>query len=605
MKTANEIETFSAWNPGLRSELPREYLHLATVFHDDNVSTSLKTAHELAEFSGLPPYECVAFRAERLIVHEVLIRVTADLSVYAGQRYEDLGINFRRMASAVLETHVAGRSAELKDLFQATRLEAERWIRSELEKSFFQSRVEPLPQVKPSIWVRFLGSNKANNAEAASQSTPAELLRSTLSQWEERSTRSEDDLEIAVLEAIGRVIKGIAGKHGRVVGDIDLITSIATTLVANNYCSRVLGDALDPIVRDAARREDYKLLPVQDKPVVMNAKGASASGKSTLRPLQQKLAERIGVNWNEFALISPDIWRKYLLDYGSLGSAYKYAGMMTGREVEIIDRKLDDYMARKAELGSMTHLLIDRFRFDSFVPDADEPVRLLTRFGDLVYMFFMVTPPAETVERAWRRGQMVGRYKAVDDLLAHNVEAFSGMPELFFTWALRADKRVHYEFLDNSVALGSLPKTIAYGWNGEMNVLDVNGLLDIDRFRNINVEAQRPEDVYKAHCMAAQRNTGFLERCARLIPKMNFADQATGLVYARLEGGKWTWCDTPLLEQMLRDDDTRAGLAAIGLTQSQDHAATGGSTSRLDQQSAHTLGAWGQGAHPPVAGSFA
>ena len=172
MKTANEIETLSAWNPGLRSELPREYLHLATVFHDDNVSTSLKTAHELAEFSGLPPYECVAFRAERLIVHEVLIRVTADLSVYAGQRYQDLGINFRRMASAVLETHVAGRSAELKELFQATRLEAVRLIRSELQKSFFQSRIEPSPKINPSIWDRFLGSKKANNAESPPGSKP-------------------------------------------------------------------------------------------------------------------------------------------------------------------------------------------------------------------------------------------------------------------------------------------------------------------------------------------------------------------------------------------------------------------------------------------------
>src|ERR1019366_9930862 len=80
--------------------------------------------------------------------------------------------------------------------------------------------------------------------------------------------------------------------------------------------------------------------------------------------------------------------------------------------------------------------------------------KLLTRFGDLVYMFFMITPPELTVERAWKRGLKVGRYKAVEDLLAHNVEAYTGMPELFFTWALIAGKCVHYEFLDNSVAEG-------------------------------------------------------------------------------------------------------------------------------------------------------
>ena len=94
-------------------------------------------------------------------------------------------------------------------------------------------------------------------------------------------------------------------------------------------------------------------------------------------------------------------------------------------------------MAQKAEHVGMSHLLIDRFRFDSFAldPDEEEGSRLLTRFGRLVYMFFMITPPDATVERAWLRGQQVGRYKAVDDLLAHNVEAYTGMPRLFFTWA--------------------------------------------------------------------------------------------------------------------------------------------------------------------------
>ena len=104
----------------------------------------------------------------------------------------------------------------------------------------------------------------------------------------------------------------------------------------------------------------------------------------------------------------------------------------------------------------MSHLLIDRFRFDSFAPDSDEAgSNLLTRFGQIVYLFFMITPPASLVERAWNRGLEVGRYKAVDDTLAHGVEAYSGMPELFFTWVARRDKRVHFEFLDNSVRLAA------------------------------------------------------------------------------------------------------------------------------------------------------
>src|ERR1019366_6624932 len=177
--------------------------------------------------------------------------------------------------------------------------------------------------------------------------------------------------------------------------------------------------------------------------------------------------------------------------------AYKYGGALTGDELQIIDHKLDRYMASKAERGDMSHLLIDRFRFDSFAPASDVAgSNLLTRFGHTIYLFFMITPPATLVDRAWARGLDVGRYKAVDDTLAHSVEAYSGMSRLFFTWVKRRDKRVHFEFLDNRVALGERPRTVAFGWNDEMSVLDVKCMLDVERFKRVNVDASAPEFLY-------------------------------------------------------------------------------------------------------------
>ena len=140
----------------------------------------------------------------------------------------------------------------------------------------------------------------------------------------------------------------------------------------------------------------------------------------------------MGVPWEDFALISPDYWRKYLLDYDSLGADYKYAAMLTGRELEFVDKKLDRYMAQKAKKKTVPHLLIDRFRFDSFKIDSEGDYKstLLSRFGSTVFLFFAITPPPATVERAWQRGLTTARYKAVDDLLYHNIEAFTGIPEL-------------------------------------------------------------------------------------------------------------------------------------------------------------------------------
>ena len=158
----------------------------------------------------------------------------------------------------------------------------------------------------------------------------------------------------------------------------------------------------------------------QADPVVLNAKGASAAGKSSIRSEQRQIATRLGLDWRDFAIISPDYWRKQLIEYSSLGADYKYAAMLTGHELVIIDQKLSRLLADNAAQGRLPHLLVDRFRAGSFQPDTQHPTagKLLAHFGSRVYLFFLVTPPQETVVRAWTRGLETGRFKAVDDLLS-------------------------------------------------------------------------------------------------------------------------------------------------------------------------------------------
>src|SRR5262249_37837609 len=151
---------------------------------------------------------------------------------------------------------------------------------------------------------------------------------------------------------------------------------------------------------------------------------------------------------------------------------------------------------------------------------------------------FVITPPAQLVERAWMRGLEFGRYKAVDDTLAHSVEAYTGMPEVFFTWIRRTDKHIHFELLDNSVALGSLPRTVAFGDNYTLNILDVGKLLDIERFGRVDVNATSPEGLYVDRSrLAPQHNTGFLQQALRAFREINFADQGSGRIWARIRSG--------------------------------------------------------------------
>ncbi len=430
----------------------------------------------------------------------------------------------------------------------------------------------------------------------------ADAQRQIISGWELKGRLHDDEVRAAACRALTRIVSALVSRHGRVWGSRELLASLAIDLASNDYAGTQIGCLIDRWLAAAAADLGYRLLPPQSEPVVMNTKGPSASGKSTLRPLQKRLAGEMGVDWADFALISPDIWRKQLLDYAGLGPDYKYAGAFTGDEVQIIDQKLDRYMARKAEHRGISHMLIDRFRFDSFAPDSDEAgSNLLTRFGHILYLYFMITPPAMLVERAWNRGQDVGRYKAVDDTLAHSVEAYAGMPELFFTWACRQDKRVHFEFLDNSVPQGERPRTVAFGVNDELNVLDVKCLIDAERYRRVNVDAAAPDLLFADKAaLAPEVNSTFLTRCVARIRTVNFAEQSTGQVYLSVVSGVPTWVDADALAIAATDPDTRAGLlaAAPGIFSAQEYVSVTPKSLKatLDADHVKTLGAWGESA---------
>ncbi len=560
----DEDRTFGPWNPGIASHIPREIRHLATIFRPGNVLTDVTRAEELSDLTGLDCSELVAFRPERLALHELLIRVTADFSVPDGLKIEDLGINFRGIVRALLLQYVEPEFGAIRAGYDTVRRQLSAVIATELAALFPAPAPSPAATAQtPATRLRAFFARDRRAPTAPDPGTVSESV--TITTWETRARTGDDAVQRAACRALARIASALLVRHGRVWGGRDTIAALATDLACNAYGSEVIGRQIEPLLAKAIAAEGYALLPRQEQPVVMNTKGASASGKSTLRPRQKGLAGDIGVNWSEFALISPDIWRKQLLDYATLGAAYKYGGAFTGEELEIIDHKLDRYMARKAERGDMTHLLIDRFRFDSFAPDSDEAgSNLLTRFGHSVYLFFMITPPESLVERAWQRGLDVGRYKAVDDTLGHGVEAYSGIPRLFFTWVQRTDKRVHFEFLDNSVQLGERPRTVAFGTNRVLHVLDVKGLLGIERYRRVNVDATAPGQLYAdAELLRPENNAGFLRQCVDRFREVDFADQATGRIYLAIEGGVPAWSDAEALASAFSDAETRAAILAV------------------------------------------
>lgn len=562
--TIEQVSTteFGPWNPGIQSQLPKDVLPFSSLLRPENVFQTLDEILEIAEFTGMQREDVVAFRPERLAVHELLIRVSANYAVSDGEVYEDLGFNFRKMAKSIHDLYIIPHMPVLVEKYNQLRNEVYIKVTEELNQSLFAPVSVEVDE--RSFIQRLMGKKpkKKTSALKLPEQRDAEILQ----RWDtELAKYPKDSLDYLIYQSFSRIGSALMTKYGRVCGEKDMLASLISNPVCNTYGSLMIGELIEPVVADGAKKEGFILLPIQASPIIMNVKGSSAAGKSTLRPLQQKLVHSLGYSWDDFALISPDIWRKYLLDYESLGEHYKYAGVCSGLELKIVDQKLDAYMTQKGNKQAMPHLLIDRFRFDSFTNmSAEKGSNLLTRFGSRVYLFYMITPPHATVERAWKRGEKVGRYKSVDDLLHHNVEAFTGMPHIFFTWALNEEKDVHYEFLDNSVSFGETPKTVAFGENGQLHLLDIERLIDIDRFRKVDINATSPGRVYPLiEKMHESKNTEFLKACITRMKKVDVVDCRTGEIAARIENGELKEWSQKGLEQAIESDDVRAVLLSL------------------------------------------
>jgi hypothetical protein len=147
------------------------------------------------------------------------------------------------------------------------------------------------------------------------------------------------------------------------------------------------------------------------------------------------------------------------------------------------------------------------------------------------------------------------------------------------------------------VRLGERPRTVAFGDNDTLNLLDVPSVLNIERFRRVNVAATSPEQLYADRSrLAPEHNTGFLQRCVERFREVNFAEQASGRIYLYMQAGKAVAMDREGLDRAAADADTRAGVCAVAPGAMEDRALTqrSGKLSEANGGAlAPTLGQWG------------
>src|SRR5215470_10868036 len=259
------------WNPGLLSELPRELKPLCTIHRGVNASSILEALAELQLLTGLPEAELVTFRPERLLLHELLVRVTADFSVPDGPRIEDLGINFRQIVTLLLQRYLAPRMPAIAAAFEATRRQLREQVAGTLEVlTAAGTAAAARPRRGLAGWLRRAAPAAAPVAAATCAFGPAQIL-----ECQRLAAQAAEPLRAAACRALARVLAALFATHGQAWGTRELIVTIATDLAANSHGSAVIGSFIEPLLREAARAEGYGLLPRQDEPVVINTKGPS------------------------------------------------------------------------------------------------------------------------------------------------------------------------------------------------------------------------------------------------------------------------------------------------------------------------------------------
>ncbi|MCP4010280.1 MAG: hypothetical protein GY726_12310, partial [Proteobacteria bacterium] len=549
-------ELCSAWAPGLDSDIPPAYQKLETICCPENVTSTISDVKEISTLTGLSHEELVSFRPERLVVHELLIRITANIVVNEGKDERDLGRDFRVIANTILSEYIQPHMEEIRRVHADLHNRVYQLVQNQLGEALFETR-KPVMEKRSLFW--FLRRKEPQDNPGKAE-TIQEREHRAIHACKEKGLVATDELEIAVFKSLYRVLGLISGTRGYIGSDRSFLTDLVSAHVCNQYGSRMIGLQISPWIEAAIEQKKYTRAVCADAPILISLKGASAAGKSSLRPMLRQTLKAQGINSGDYATISPDIWRRFLLDYDSLGAAYKYAGRLTGKEVIIIDGKLDRYIREKSNRDrAIPHLLVDRFRFDSFSSEKIWKVLHGTyvQYVDTMYMYFIVTPPEAIVERGWERGLKTGRYKSVEDFLDHAVEAYAGMPKIFFKWLAYDQPLFKYEFLNNDVPRGTFPTTIAFGTQQEINIISVSEFIDIERYRKINIEAKSPGQIYPEKIvLSVDNNMEFLGQIVKKIPNVNFIDRATNTAYLQARNGVFRVMNERIFAEKLEDKET-------------------------------------------------
>src|SRR5690606_25480140 len=219
---------------------------MVTLFRPENSTVDYPAAKESAQICGRTPFEMAAFTARRLAVDALLIRITTDLNVPDGPRYEELGVNLRGMATTVLQGYIDPQMSEIKGGFAELRQRLAARIADLVDREL-PARAAATPNAT-GLLAR-IGKRKAPEKSAEAAEITA------LTKWKAVLTQEDDPFARACYRALLAIIGGMVNQRGRLVVPRDEIIELATNWAANDYGSYWIGERIQPMIFAAAKAE--------------------------------------------------------------------------------------------------------------------------------------------------------------------------------------------------------------------------------------------------------------------------------------------------------------------------------------------------------------
>ena len=196
--------------------------------------------------TGFDLSELVVFRPQRLALHELLIRVTADFAVPDGSQIGDLGINFRRIAGQILAHYLVPDMELITRGVRAGPLRDGGCRRGRARRRRARTRTgRGTPAAAGAPAVRLAAGRAAvRRLRSASAAGDPPKLPSANAGRERRPRSCRSSRTTRWLESCRHCFTA----HGHAWGTRTLIGQLAKDLACNTYGSDAVGRTIEPML---------------------------------------------------------------------------------------------------------------------------------------------------------------------------------------------------------------------------------------------------------------------------------------------------------------------------------------------------------------------